>query len=156
MTEHKHSHDDGCTCGCCSHDDLEGAELLDEDFLDLRPVNDRQFACSGEDLEALLNYDLAEIDADALFNRLGLTPHAVEICGAPYVTFDEIDPEGYYLVTLTEGADATEFSTQELVAFESISETCFNELQAEEDDWPCDGDCDKCLQDCIGKTPPLA
>lgn len=152
-----HGHGEGCSCGCCDgvgeHDE---GELLDEDFLDLRPVSDNQFACSGEDLESLLNYGDDGVDA-AFFARLGLTARAGELCGEPYYTFDEVSPDRYYLVTLADGADATEFSMAQAVRVEEFSEKCFNELceSDSDEDWPCEGDCENCPQDCVGKLPRL-
>lgn len=150
-------HGDGCTCGCCDGGgDDDGAELLDGEFLDLRPVSETQFACSGEDLESLLNYGDEGVD-EAFFVRLGLTARAGELCGEPYYTFEEIEPERYYLVTLADGSDASEFSVAQAVRVEEFSEKCFNELDESEsdDDWPCEGDCEHCPQDCVGKLPRL-
>ncbi len=159
--DESHLHGDGCACEACAgagEDDGETELLDDGDFLDLRPVSDNQFACSGEDLESLLNYGDEGVD-EAFFAKLGLTARPGELCGEPYHTFDEVLPGRYYLVTLTEDADATEFSMAQAVKVEEFSEKCFNELDESDSDddgaWPCEGDCENCPQDCVGKLPRL-
>lgn len=137
-------HDDGCTCGC------EDEEI---DF-DLRPISATQVACPALDLIDMLTYD-EDVD-EATYERLHLTAHITEDeAGYENVTFDEIDENGYYMITFPEGTDLSEISLATALMIEPISEQAFNDLDVPEDDFPCDGDCDVCPQDCIGKQPVL-
>ncbi len=124
----------------------------DEDtLLDLRYVNAHQIACPGMDLEDMLNCDTAV--GEELYKRLHLTPHVDTSCDFEWVVFDEIRDGAYYMITFPEETDFSDFSIAQALAVEEISETCFNNLQPCEEDDSCDGDCDSCPQECIGKVP---
>ncbi len=147
---------DGCHCGCGhDHDDTCDCGCNDEELdFDLRPVSETQVACPGIDLIDMLVYD--EDVTDETFKRLHLTPHVTEDeAGYEEVTFDEIDAEGYYLISFPEGTDLSEIALATALSIEPISETCFNALDVPEDDFPCDGNCDDCPQECIGKQPVI-
>lgn len=123
----------------------------EEDLLDIRAVSETQIACSGADLIDMLNCD--EGVDEALFARLNLTPHIDDSLDFEFVVFDEINEESYYCVTFPEGTDFSDFSIAQAYALEEISEKCFNDLAADDAEDPCDGDCENCPQDCIGKIP---
>ncbi len=124
-----------------------------DDLLDLRPVSATQIACSGADLVDLLNCD--EGVGEALYARLGLTPHTDDSLGFEYTAFAEIDEDAYYMLTFPEGTDFADFTVAQALALEEISEMCFNDLALDESEMSCDGDCDNCPQECVGKLPVL-
>ena len=126
----------------------------DEGF-DLRCVSATQMACPGYDLLDLMAYD-EDVTADT-FKRLNLTAYEVEddVTGLPHLEVEEIDPEKFYLVTFPDGTDMSALSVSLAISVEEFSEKCFNDLDAEEEDISCDGDCEHCPQDCIGKLPVL-
>lgn len=125
----------------------------EEELLDLRYVGEHQLACPGVDLIEMLNCDDAV--GPALYARLGLTPQREEALDFDYLTFAELRPEAYYMLSFPEGTDFSDFSVAQALAIEEISETRFNELPTDDDDGPCDGDCEHCPQDCIGKRPVI-
>jgi hypothetical protein len=144
-----------CGCGCdddCHHHD-DACDCCDEELdFDLRPVSETQVACPGVDLIDMLIYD--EDVNDATFQRLNLTAHLCEDeAGYETYTFDEINPEKFYLITFPEGTNLEEISLADAISLEEISEKCFNDLDVPEYEDPCDGNCEVCLQDCIGKQP---
>lgn len=124
----------------------------DEDsFLDLRYISAHQIACPGTDLEDMLNCDDAV--GEDLYHRLNLTPHVDTSCDFDWLVFDEIRGDAFYMITFPEGTDFSDFSIAQALKVEEIAETCFNNLQSCEDDESCDGECDSCPQECIGKVP---
>ena len=123
----------------------------EDELLDLRYLGQWQIACSGADLLDLLNCD--EGVGPDLYARLGLTPHTDDSLGFDWVEFDEIDEGAYYALDFPEGTDFADFSVAQTLRLEEISEKCFNDLPTGDEDDPCDGDCDHCPQDCIGKIP---
>lgn len=123
----------------------------DEETFDLRYVSENQIACPGTDLEEMLNFD--DRVGPALYQRLGLTPHRDEGEDFLYNTFEEVDIEGYYMITFPSGTDFSDFSIADALAIEPFSEARFLELPTGDEDEPCDGDCENCPQDCIGKQP---
>lgn len=123
----------------------------EDELLDLRYLGQWQIACSGADLLDLLNCD--EGVGPDLYARLGLTPHTDDSLGFDWVEFDEIDEGAYYALDFPEGTDFADFSVAQALRLEEISEKCFNDLPTGDEDDPCDGDCDHCPQDCIGKIP---
>lgn len=123
----------------------------EEDLLDIRPVSDTQIACSGADLIDMLNCD--EGVDEALFTRLDLTPHPDDSFDFEFLVFDEISEDAYYCITFPEGTDFSDFSIAQACALEEITEKCFNDLASAYEEEPCDGDCENCPQDCIGKLP---
>ena len=122
----------------------------EDELLDLRYLGQWQIACSGADLLDLLNCD--EGVGPDLYARLGLTPHTDDSLGFDWVEFDEIDEGAYYALEFPAGTDFADFSVAQALRLEEISEKCFNDLPTGDED-PCDGDCDHCTQDCIGKIP---
>ncbi len=128
-------------------------EDLDEAPLDLRVVSATQIACPGADLADLLCYD--EAATPELIANLGFTYGETEDPEGeftePYV--EGIDLDAYYLITFPDGTDLEDFSIADALAVELFSEKCFNELAVDEAEMACDGDCDNCPQDCIGKQP---
>lgn len=151
------SHDNdshGCCCGCDdSHDEISDCDCCDEDLdFDLRPVSNTQVACPGVDLIDMLIYD--EDVNEETFQRLHLTAHLIEDeMGYETYAFDEIEANKYYLITFPEGTNLEEISLADAISLEEISEKCFNDLDVPEYEDPCDGDCEHCPQDCIGKQP---
>lgn len=148
-------HDDnshGCGCGCDDAND-HNCDCCDEDLdFDLRPVSNTQVACPGIDLIDMLIYD--EDVNEETFQRLHLTAHLIEDeMGYETYAFDEIDADKYYLITFPEGTNLEEISLADAISLEEISEKCFNDLDVPEDEEPCDGNCEDCSQDCIGKQP---
>lgn len=138
-----HDHESDCDCGCCDDDKID---------FDLRPVSETQVACPGIDLIDMLTYD--EDVTDETFERLKLTAHLCEDeAGYETYAFDEIDAEKFYLITFPEGTNLEEISLADAISLEEISEKCFNDLDVPKDDDPCDGNCEICPQDCIGKQP---
>ncbi len=123
----------------------------EDELLDLRYLGQWQIACSGADLLDLLNCD--EGVGPDLYARLGLTPRTDDSLGFDWVEFDEIDEGAYYALDFPEGTDFADFSVAQALRLEEISEKCFNDLPTGDEDDPCDGDCDHCPQDCIGKIP---
>lgn len=139
---HDHAHE-GCDCGC-----EEGEE---EELLDLRFINEHQIACSGGDLIDMLNCD--EGVSPELYTRLHLTPHTDDSLGFEYTFFDELKDDAFYMISFPDGTDFQDFSIAQALALEEISEKCFNDLAMEESELSCDGDCETCPQECIGKLP---
>ncbi len=139
-------------------DDREPLFVDDEeaDFDSLLPVNDHQLACVGSDLIDMLNFDEAVDEAgDELFKRLGLT-YVLEhddLCDFDIRHFNELSEEAYYLITFGPETDLEDFSIADAIAIEEISEECYADLLEAADETPCDGNCDDCDQDCIGKQP---
>ncbi len=124
----------------------------DDDALDLRYLGQWQIACPGADLVDLLNCD-AGVGPD-LYARLGLTPRDVSAeMGFDWLAFDEIDEEAYYAIDFPEGTDFGDFTIAQALRLEEIPETCFNTLPTGAEEEPCDGECETCPQDCIGKRP---
>ncbi len=123
----------------------------EDDLLDLRYLGQWQIACSGADLLDLLNCD--EGVGPALYKRLGLTPYTDDSLGFDWTEFDEIDEAAYYAIEFPAGTDFADFSVAQAIRLEEISEKCFNDLPTGDEDEPCDGDCDHCSQDCVGKLP---
>lgn len=139
--DHAYHHDEDCDCGCDEEIDF-----------DLRPVSATQVACPGIDLIDMLIYD--EDVTEETFQKLRLTAHVVEDeAGYESYTFDEIEEEKYYLITFPEGTNLEEISLADAISLEEISKKCFNDLDVPEMDEPCDGNCECCPQDCIGKQP---
>lgn len=162
-TEHPHA----CGCGCHDHEDESwghdacdcgdadctcGEEDLGEDF-DLRYVSDTQIACSADDLTDLLNFD-ADVDEE-LYARLGLTAETQSEADFEYTIFKEIVSGRYYMVTFPSGTDFTDFTVAQALSIEEISEQRFEELALDDSEMACDGNCECCDQDCIGKQPVL-
>ncbi len=129
----------------------------DEDFFEsLIPINNHQIACSGIELSDLINYSESVDDSeDAFFERLGLsyTFESEEDRELKLRTFNEIDVEKYYILIFPEGTDLADFDIVDLVAFEEITQETYNSLSSAYNTDPCDGDCENCPQDCIGKQP---
>lgn len=123
----------------------------EEGLLDLRYLGQWQIACSGEDLLDLLNCD--DGVGPALYARLGLTPRPVEGLDFAWTEFAEIDPSAYYALEFPAGTDFADFSVAQALRLEEIGEKCFNDLPTGEEDDACDGDCEHCPQDCVGKRP---
>lgn len=153
-----------CSCGCDheadevwghSHCDCgdPDCDCGDEADYDLRYVSDTQLACSGADLMELLNFD-ADVD-EALYERLGLTAELQQEEDFEYYEFKEILPENYYMISFPAGTDFTDFTVAQAIAIEEMDEARFAELDAGVAEMACDGDCDSCEQDCIGKQPVL-
>jgi hypothetical protein len=152
-----HDHDeegwghDACDCGeadCdCGCGDEEG-----DDF-DLRYVSDTQIACSAEDLTDLLNFD-ADV-GEELYARLGLTAVTQQADDFEYVEFKEICAGGYYMVTFPPETDFSDFTVAQALSIEEISAERFEELALDDSEMACDGNCECCDQDCIGKQPVL-
>lgn len=137
------AHDHHCDCDCCDDDELD---------FDLRPVSDTQVACPGCDLIDMLIYD--EDVTEETFQRLHLTAHLIEDeAGYETYAFDEIADDKFYLITFPEGTNLEEISLADAISLEEISEKCFNDLDIPEYEEPCDGNCEDCPQDCIGKQP---
>jgi len=136
---------ESCSCGC-----EEEEALL---FYDLRDVSPTRLACPGEDLVDLLAYD-PEVD-EATYARLGLTPpeRRLDDDGNEFFVIPEIDPEGYYVITFPEDEDPETATFASAIALEPIDREAFEALPPPEADDPCDGDCDRCPQDCVGKQP---
>ncbi len=136
--------------------DEEGGEDYDDGFDSLIPVNDHQVACSGSDLIDMLNFDEAVDEAgDALFQRLGLT-YTLEkddCCDFELRRFNELSEDAYYLITFSPQTDLEDFSMVDARSIEEISEQCYCDLADAANETPCDGNCDECDQDCIGKQP---
>lgn len=131
-----------------SIDEFDGEE---EELLDLRYVGEHQIACAGADLTDMLNCD--EGVGPELYARLGLTATQDTSLEFTFFTFDEVDEEAYYMVTFPEGTDFANFSIAQALSIEEISPERFEELPTGDELDPCDGDCEHCLQDCIGKEP---
>lgn len=150
-----HAHDTwghaACDCGDAECDCGED-EGVEEDF-DLRYVSDTQLACSAEDLTDLLNFD-ADV-GEALYQRLGLTAETQMADDFEYTEFKEILPGHYYMVTFPSGTDFTDFTVAQALSIEEISEQRFEELALDDSEMACDGNCECCDQDCIGKQPVL-
>lgn len=123
------------------------------DDFDLRTVSATQIACPGYDLIDLLCYD--EAVTPETFRRLGLTYREAENpeTGFPEPTVEGLDPEAHYLITFPEGADLGDFTIADALTVEDFPEKCFNDLAMDDSEMSCDGDCDNCPQDCIGKRP---
>ncbi len=128
-----------------------GLDDQEDELLDLRYVSEHQIACSGIDLKDMLNYDDA-VDLK-LYARLHLTSHIVQASGFEYTEFDEISDDAFYMITFPEGTDFSDFSIAQALTVEEISEKCFNGLPTGSEDEPCDGNCEDCPQECIGKQP---
>lgn len=158
-------HHHACDCGCEADDTQWGhthmcdcgdpdCDCGDEDAgYDLRYVSETQLACSGEDLMELLNFD-ADVDED-LYQRLGLTAHLEQTEEFEYYTFDEVIPEKYYMITFPSETDFSDFTVAQALSIEEITEQRFQELELDDSEMACDGNCDCCDQDCIGKQPVL-
>ena len=131
-----------------SIDAFDGEE---EELLDLRYVGEHQIACAGADLTDMLNCD--EGVGPELYARLGLTATQDTSLEFTFFTFDEVDEEAYYMVTFPEGTDFANFSIAQALSIEEISPERFEELPTGDELDPCDGDCEHCPQDCIGKEP---
>ena len=131
-------------------DEIDGEE---EELLDLRYVGEHQIACSGADLTDMLNCD--EGIGPELYARLGLTATQDTSLEFTFFTFAEVSEEAYYMVTFPEGTDFANFSIAQALAIEEISPERFEELPTGDEPEPCDGDCDHCPQDCIGKQPVI-
>lgn len=123
------------------------------DTFDLRPVSATQIACPGYDLIDLLCYD--EAVSDDTFRRLGLALREEEDPETGFVepTVEGLDPEAYYLVTFPDGTDFEDFTVADALSVEDFPEKCFNDLAVDDSEMSCDGDCENCPQDCIGKRP---
>lgn len=124
------------------------------DDFDLRPVSSTQIACPGYDLIDLLCYDDAV--TPETFRRLGLTYVEGEEdpeTGFAEPTVEELDPEAYYLLTFPEGTDFEDLTVANALLVEEFPEKCFNDLAVDDSEMSCDGDCENCPQDCIGKRP---
>lgn len=124
------------------------AEELSNDTYDLRYVGEHQLACLGFDLVDLLG---ESENTPALAHKLALTPHLVTEDDLEYYTFDEIDLEKPYLITWPD-AD-TDFQIDDAIAIEPFDQDRFEAL-AEDTDGLCEGDCEHCTQDCVGKETP--
>ncbi len=132
-------------------EDLLPDEDDEDTLLDLRYVSQWQIACPGADLVDMLNCD--DDVGPNLYARLGLTPHTEDFDGLEWVEFAEIRPDGYYMIDFPEGTDFADFSIAQALRLEEIDEKCFNDLPTGDEDDPCDGNCEHCSQDCIGKRP---
>lgn len=128
-------------------------DMAEEDEFDLRPVSATQIACPGYDLMDLLCYD--EAVTEETFKRLGLTLVETTDAETGFVepSVEGLDPEAYYLVTFPEGTDFEDFSVADALSVEEFPEKCFNDLAMDESEMSCDGNCETCPQDCIGKRP---
>ena len=123
----------------------------DADTLDLRYVSQWQIACPGPDLLDMLNCDDG-VGPD-LYARLGLTPRVEDLDGLEWVCFDEIRDDAYYMLTFPEGTDFADFSVAQALRLEEIDEKCFNDLPTDDEADACDGECETCPQNCVGKLP---
>ncbi len=132
-------------------------DLQDEEFYStLIPVNEQQMACIGSELIDLFNFSDEIDDADEdYFVRLGLTCTVEydEMCDCDIRSFRELSDEAYYLLTFTPDTDLSDFSMLDLLAIEEIPEQTYIDFADAAETSPCDGDCDNCLQNCIGKQP---
>ncbi|MBQ9694700.1 MAG: hypothetical protein IJV69_08090 [Kiritimatiellae bacterium] len=157
-------HEVTCTCGCADHEDQWGHDHAcdcgeadcccdDEPDYDLRYVSDTQLACSGEDLTELLNFD-ADVD-EALYAKLGLTAVLQQAEDFEFYTFEEILPECYYMITFPPETNFADFTVAQALSIEEMTEQRFQELELDDSEMACDGNCDCCDQDCIGKQPVL-
>ncbi|MEG1552584.1 MAG: hypothetical protein RR133_01505 [Kiritimatiellia bacterium] len=128
-------------------------EPLDDEAeeLDLRFVSETQIACAGFDLVDLLNCD--EGVGLELYHRLHLTAQKELSLDFDYTVFDEIEDEKFYMLTFPTGTDFADFSIVQVLSVDEISEKCFNDLVIDDSEMSCDGNCDACPQDCIGKHP---
>ena len=133
-------------CDCC-------AEEADTDDFDLRYVSDTQLACCGADLVELLNFD-ADVD-EALYQRLGLTAELQQGEDFEYYEFKELEPDHFYMLTFPPETDFTDFTVAQALSIEEISAQRFEELALDDSEMACDGNCECCDQDCIGKQPVL-
>ncbi len=138
-------------------DDGDGNFEEEDIFNTLIPVNDHQMACSGIELIDLFNYSEEVDEADeSYFTRLGLTCTMAPddfAFDAELRSFAELSEDAYYLLTFTPETDLADFSMLNLLAIEEISEQAYTDFVEAVDAAPCDGDCDNCDQDCIGKQP---
>lgn len=163
-----HAHAAACDCGCHGHEDETwghegcdcgeadcdcGAEDDAGDDFDLRYVSDTQIACSADDLTDLLNFD-ADV-GEELYERLGLTAEVQSADEFDYFTFKEILPGHYYMLTFPAETDFTDFTVAQALSIEEITEQRFEELALDDSEMACDGNCECCDQDCIGKQPVL-
>lgn len=158
------AHTPACSCGCEDHEEHWGHDHVcdcgdpdcdcdDEGGYDLRYVSETQLACSGEDLMELLNFD-ADVD-EALYARLGLTPMLQQGDDFEFYEFEEILPEKYYMITFPPETDFSDFTVAQALSVEEITEQRFQELERDDSEMACDGNCECCDQDCIGKQPVL-
>ena len=131
--------------------------LFDEDEgddFDLRPVSATQIACPGYDLIDLLCYD--EDVTPKTLKRLHLTMEEGEPdpeTGFAEPNIPELDPEAFYLITFPVGTDFENFTVADALSVENFPEKCFNDLATDDSEMACDGNCEACPQDCIGKRP---
>lgn len=162
------THHAACGCGCHDHEDETWGhsacdcgdpdcdcgedEGLEEDF-DLRYVSDTQIACSAEDLTDLLNFD-ADV-GEELYERLGLTAETHAADDFEYFEFKEIVSGKFYMLTFPPETDFADFTVAQALSVEEISEQRFEELALDVSEMACDGNCECCDQDCIGKQPVL-
>ena len=159
------AHTTACSCGCEDHDEHWGHDHAcdcgdpdcdcgeDDGGYDLRYVSDTQLACSGEDLMELLNFD-ADVD-EALYERLGLIAELQQGEDFEFYEFKEILPENYYMITFPPETDFSDFTVAQALSVEEITEQRFQELELDDSEMACDGNCECCDQDCIGKQPVL-
>ena len=162
------NHHATCGCGCHDHEDetwghsacdcgdpncdCEDDEGIEQDF-DLRYVSDTQIACSAEDLTDLLNFD-ADV-GEELYERLGLTAETHAADDFEYFEFKEIVSGKFYMLTFPPETDFADFTVAQALSVEEISEQRFEELASDVSEMACDGNCECCDQDCIGKQPVL-
>ncbi len=137
-------------------------EYQDDNYEDacnsLIPVNETQVACDGIDLIDMLNYsESVDEHEKEIFTRLGLT-YTVEhdeMLDFDIRHFNELSEEKCYLLTFPEGADLADFDIADVLAIEEIPQETYNDLFSAYNETPCDGDCENCSQDCIGKEMPF-
>ncbi len=124
-------------------------------FTSLIPVNDHQIACDGLDLIDMLNFSESVDEVEEIFfKRLGLTYTMEEDeMGFEMRRYNELSEEKAYLLTFPDGTDLSDFDIVDVLSIEELAQETYNDLVVAAGETPCDGDCENCSQDCIGKKP---